>query len=130
MEIGSFMGLTFTVSDTKILTPRSLSGSAGSDWASHERLGEKARSQWVSPKLKSYSVELLLRKQDGVDPRSTLETLQDLAESGKVDHFVVGSRPLAVNPFKLVSVSDEWGAVMRGGVLLECTVTLEIEEYV
>ena len=30
---------------------------------------------------------------------------------------------------KLVSVSDSWDAVLSGGVLIECRVSLQIEEY-
>ena len=72
MAIGSFMGRVFTVSHTKIFTPSNLKGSTGSDWATHEVVGGKARSEWVGPKLKSYTFDLLLRAQDGVPPRSTL----------------------------------------------------------
>lgn len=53
MAIGSFMGRVFTVSHTKIFTPSNLKGSTGSDWATHEVVGGKARSEWVGPKLKS-----------------------------------------------------------------------------
>ncbi len=58
----------FTVSDQRIFTPSNLKGRAGSDWANHEIVGKKARSQWVGPKLKSYTMDLLLRAQDGVSP--------------------------------------------------------------
>lgn len=66
--VGSYMGRVFTVSSQRILTPSNLKGSAGSDWANHEIIGKKARSQWVGPKLKSYTMDLLLRSQDGVSP--------------------------------------------------------------
>ena len=57
--VGSYMGRVCTVSSQKILTPSNLKGSAGSDWANHEIIGRKARSQWVGPKLKSYTMEYL-----------------------------------------------------------------------
>ena len=47
MAIGSFMGRVFTVSHTKIFTPSNLKGSTGCDWATHEVVGGKARSEWV-----------------------------------------------------------------------------------
>ena len=59
MAIGSFMGRTFTVSDRRIFTPSNLKGQSGSDWATDDRTGAKARSQWIAPKLKSYSFDLL-----------------------------------------------------------------------
>lgn len=53
MALGSYMGQTFTVSDRKILTPSNLKGQSGSEWATHNRTGAKARSQWIAPKLKN-----------------------------------------------------------------------------
>lgn len=128
--IGSFMGQVFTVSDYRIYTPNGLQGSTGSDWATHEIIGKKARSQWMGPKLKKYSMELLLRAQDGVNPRQTLSSLQQIAESDRTDWFIVGGTPLSTYPFRLLEVSDSWGAVIRGGVLIECKVSLTIEEYI
>lgn len=129
MAVGSYMGRVFTVSDKEIFTPSRLAGSTGSDWATHEIIGKKAKSQWLGPKLKKYDLEILLRAQDGVNPRSTLEYFQGVAESQKVDWFIIGGRPLSPNPFKLVSISDEWDAVLNGGILVECKVSLSIEEY-
>lgn len=129
MATGSYMGRVFTVSSWRILTPSNLKGSTGSDWATHETVGRKARSQYLAPKLKSYSYDLLLRAQDGVNPRSTLAYFQRMAEAGAADWFVVGGRPLSPHPFKLLSVSDEWNAVLNGGVLVECMVSITIEEY-
>lgn len=129
MAIGSFMGKVFTVSDKKIFTPVGLKGNTGGDWAVHELIGRKSRSQFVGPKIKSYQFDILLRAQDGVDPRSTVRFFQKAAESGRVDWFVIGGSPLSSHPFKLVSVSDEWDAVISGGVLTECRISLQIEEY-
>ena len=106
MAIGSFMGRVFTVSHTKIFTPSNLKGSTGSDWATHEVVGGKARSEWVGPKLKSYTFDLLLRAQDGVPPRSTLDYFQRMAESSAVDWFVVGGVPLSPYPFKITDISE------------------------
>lgn len=129
MATGSYMGRVFTVSSWRILTPSNLKGNAGSDWALHETVGRKARSQYLAPKLKSYSFDLLLRAQDGVSPRSTLMYFQRMAEAGMADWFVIGGRPLSPYPFKLTGVSDEWDAVLNGGAMVECKISLTIEEY-
>ena len=78
MALGSYMGVSFTVSDRRILTPSGLKGQGGSEWATHNRTGARARSQWIAPKLRKYSYDLLLRAQDGVNPRSTLRRLQSV----------------------------------------------------
>ena len=129
MALGSYLGKTFTVSDRKIFTPSSLQGSTGGEWASHDIIGNKSQSQFVAPKLRSYQFDIMLRAQDGVPPRKTLRFFQQAAEEGMVDHFIIGNAPLSPYPFKLVSVSDSWDAVLSGGVLIECRVSLQIEEY-
>lgn len=126
---GSFMGCTFTVSSKKLLTPSNVKGQTGSEWATHSRTGAKARSQWIAPNLKSYTLDLLLRAQDGVRPRATLEKLQKAAESAKVDYFIIGGKPLSSLPFKILSITDSWDVVLSGGVLTQCMVSLTIEEY-
>lgn len=129
MATGSFMGQVFTVCSSRIFTPSNLKGSTGSSWATHEVVGGKARSEWTGPKLKSYTYDLLLRAQDGVAPRSTLNYLHQMAESQATDYFIIGGRPLSVYPFKITDISDEWDAVLNGGALVECKVSLTIEEY-
>jgi len=123
------MGRTFTVSNRRILTPSNLKGQGGSEWATHNRTGAKARSQWVAPKLRKYSFDLLLRAQDGVNPRSTLQHFQNMSESNRADWFIIGGTPISENPFKITDISDEWAVVLNGGTMVECKVSLTIEEY-
>ena len=122
MAIGSFMGRTFTVSDRSIFTPSNLKGEGGSEWATHNRTGAKPRSQWIAPKLRRYTFDLLLRAQDGVKPRSTLEYFQSCAERAVADYLIIGNAPVSPHPFKIVDISDEWAAVIHSGVMVECKV--------
>ncbi len=123
------MGRSFTVSNRRILTPSNLKGQTGSEWATHSRTGQKARSQWIAPKLRKYTYDLLLRAQDGVNPRSTLQHFQNMAESNRADWFIIGGSPISPNPFKITDISDEWAVVLNGGTMVECKVSLTIEEY-
>lgn len=129
MAVGSYMGKTFTVSRGKILTPSNIKGSTGSSWTKHDVIGGKPRSEYVGAKLKSYTFDLLLRWQDGVDPRSTLQFFQNKAESGEADWFIIGNAPVSPYPFALVECSDAWDAVIAGGKLIECKISLTLEEY-
>ena len=129
MALGSYMGMTFTVSDRRILTPSGLKGQGGSDWATHNRTGARARSQWIAPKLRKYQFDLLLRAQDGVNPRSVLRHFQRMAETNAADWFIVGGSPVSPYPFKITDIGDEWGSVLHGGAMVECKVSLTIEEY-
>lgn len=130
MALGAFMGVAFTVSDRKVLTPSGISGSGGGEWATHSSVGVKPRSQFVAPKLRKYQFELLLRAQDGVNPRSTLRHLRSMAEEGAADHFIIGGAPLSPFPFRITDITDEWDAVLHSGALAAVKVKLTVEEYV
>ena len=70
MAIGSFMGRVFTVSHTKIFTPSNLKGSTGSDWATHEVVGGKARSEWVGPETEKLYISTFYCGRRTVLPRA------------------------------------------------------------
>lgn len=129
MAVGSFMGKTFTVSDKKIFTVSKLTGSSGTDYAQHNRPGLKPTSQYLSPKLDSYDVEILLRAQDGVRPRATLEYFKQKLEEGKADYFIIGTKALSTNRFIIKDISDDWQSVIADGLAIEIKFTMTIEEY-
>lgn len=135
MTVGSYMGKTFKVHEDvgknkrKIFTPSNLSGNSGADFATHDRAGKKARTQYLGPKLKDYSFDLVLRQQDGVNPRKIMEYFQRQSEKGKADYFIIGGRPLSPNRFVITDISEEWDAVLLAGALVECKITLKIREY-
>nr|DAY58812.1 MAG TPA: hypothetical protein [Caudoviricetes sp.] len=52
-----------------------------------------------------------------------------MAETNAADWFIVGGSPVSPYPFKITDISDEWGAVLHGGAMVECKVSLTIEEY-
>jgi hypothetical protein len=52
-----------------------------------------------------------------------------MAEEGKADWFVIGGKPLSSLPFRIVDMSDAWDAVINGGIMVECTVSMTISEY-
>ena len=128
--VGYFMGAYFTVSDRQILTPSNLSGQHGSDWATHNMIGGKGKSQWVGAKLRTYTFDLLLRAQDGVSPWDVLRKFQEAAESHKADYFIIGNRPLSEHPFKITALTDSEHKILSNNVMVECKINMTIEEYV
>jgi len=128
--IGYFMGAHFVVSDRGILTPSNLSGQHGSDWATHNMIGGKGKSQWVGAKLRTYTFDILLRLQDGVEPWSVLRHFQEAAESHKADYFILGTVPLSQNPFKITALTDSEHKILSNNVMVECKINMTIEEYV
>lgn len=130
MYVGTFGDIVFNVSHLQVLTPSNISGSTGADWADHEVLGSKTKSQYLGPQLRSYQMDIQLSSSFGVAPRTALARFQEMSENGEVHYLIIGLAPLSMNKFTIESVSEAWDVVGRMGVLMECKVSLTFREYV
>ena len=130
MALGSYMGMTFTVSDRRILTPSGLKGQGGSDWATHNRTGARARSQWIAPKLRKYQFDLLLRGAGRGKPAkcSAAFSAHGGDQRGELVHRWAARRYRRIRSRSRTSATSG-GAVLHGGAMVECKVSLTIEEY-
>lgn len=130
MYIGTFGDVIFSVSNLRVLTPSNFKGSAGADWAEHDVVGGKARSQYIGPKLREYTFDVLLDSSYGVNPQKMRRRFVEMAEKGEVHYLIIGFAPVSENRFKIESVSDSWDVVKRFGNLTQCKVSLTLKEYV
>ena len=129
MYVGTYGDIVFNVSHLQVLTPSNISGSTGADWADHEVLSSKTKSQYLGPQLRSYQMDIQLSSSFGVAPRTALDRLHEMSENGEVHYLIIGLAPLSMNKFAIESISDTWDVVGRMGVLMECKVSLTFREY-
>ena len=129
MYVGTYGDIVFNVSHLQVLTPSNISGSTGADWADHEVLGSKTKSQYLGPQLRSYQMDIQRSSSFGVAPRAALDRLQEMSENGEVHYLIIGLAPLSMNKFAIESISDTWDVVGRMGVLMECKVSLTFRVY-
>ena len=129
MYVGTYGDIVFNVSHLQVLTPSNISGSTGADWADHEVLGSKTKSQYLGPQLRSYQMDIQLSSSFGVAPRTALDRLQEMSENGEVHYLIIGLAPLSMNKFAIESISDTWDVEGLMGVLMECKVSLTFREY-
>ena len=130
MWVGCFGELVFSVSNRRIFTPDSISGSAGSEWAAHNTIGGKPKSEKTGVKLKKRKFTITLDSQFGESPRVTLALINKMVEEGRVDYLVIGSMPVGMCQYKMTDVSDDWEEVVADGKLARCKVEITLEEYV
>lgn len=130
MAIGTLGPILFSTSDKRILTFKGLTGKTGANWVTHGVAADKPRSEYVGMNLRTYSFDIDLNAIYGVRPRTTLQQLQRMAEGKEVYWLVINCTPMAEHPFKLTEVSDTWGVVMKDGELVQCSVSISLEEYV
>lgn len=129
MYVGIFGDVIFSVGHLRTLTPSNFKGTTGANWAEHETIGGKSRSEYISPKNKEYTCDILLDADHGVNPRKMLNRLTQMTENGEVHYFIIGFAPLSQNKFRITDMSDSWDAVIKHGLLVQCKVSLTIKEY-
>ena len=110
MQVGSFGPVVFEVTDKKVFTPDSRSRTNTSNWATHDRIEGKSRSQYLRP-------------------QATIDLLHTLAQSRQVYPLFMGGVPQAVNPFKLKECQEDDSLRLPTGELFSCEATLSFEEY-
>ena len=129
MQVGSFGSIIFDVSERRVFTAKSIKRGSSSSWATHNRIEGKPRSQYLNPGLKTVSLEILLRADYGVNPRTALDTLHRLAEGKDVYPLIIGGVPQADNPFKLTACDETDNTRLPNGALFSATASLTFEEY-
>ena len=112
MYVGIFGDVIFSVGHLRTLTLSNFKGSTGAEWVEHKVINGKAKPEYVGPKLKEYTCDILLDAAHGVNPRKMLKRLTQMAEDGEVHYFIIGFAPLSENRFRITDVSESWDAVM------------------
>lgn len=129
MYVGVFGDVIFSVGHLRMLTPSSFKGTTGATWAEHNVLKGKARAEYIGPKLKEYTFDILLDSSLGVNPRKMLNRLEEMSENGETHYLIIGFAPVSQNKFRVTDVSESWDAVLKHGLLTQCKVSLTIKEY-
>lgn len=129
MQVGSFGPVVFEVTDKKVFTPDSRSRTNTSNWATHDRIEGKSRSQYLSPGLTQVQYKVRIRADMGMRPQATIDLLHTLAQSRQVYPLFMGGVPQAPNPFKLKECQEDDSLRLPTGELFSCEATLSFEEY-
>lgn len=129
MAVGTYGDILFETSDEKVFAPDKLQRSVSGVWQTHKLRGRKPRTEYFGPGLRKVTFRMTLLATLGVRPRAMLERLAAIAEGRQAYPLIIGGKPLADGPMRLVSLSEEWNTVYRGGELAAATVSVTMEEY-
>ncbi|MGG7200769.1 phage tail protein [Clostridium butyricum] len=122
--------IVFKTSDKKILTFNDFKQSVSGRWAVHERIGEKPRSEFIGPGLRSISFTIVLSASNGVRPRKTLEKIEKMIEEGTVEYLIIGGKKVGNNKWKISDMSETWDVIYSKGQLARATASITLEEYI
>lgn len=128
--VGKYGSIIFETNDKHILAINNLSVSVGGRWSGHAVIGRKERKEFLGPDAKKVSFQMTLSAEYGIRPRTMLEKLEHMVESGYVDYLMIGGRPIGYNRFAITSISEAWDVLYSEGELSRATVSITMEEYV
>ena len=121
--------IIFEVSEERVLTFTNMTREVSGRWAENEALSTKPKPEFLGPGLKTVSQDILLSATLGVRPRSILDAVADMVESGTAEYLIVGNRPVGYNPYRLMSASEAWETIYSRGELVRARLTLTLGEY-
>lgn len=121
--------IVFEVSDDVALTFSGMTRDISGRWADHETMGTKPKPEFLGPGNQTITLPITLSATLGVRPRTMLELVEAMVESGTAEYLVIGTRPVGKNPFRLTASSETWDVVYSRGELAKATVTITLEEY-
>uniref|UniRef100_A0AAU8B5B0 Uncharacterized protein n=1 Tax=Dulem virus 34 TaxID=3145752 RepID=A0AAU8B5B0_9CAUD len=98
-------------------------------WHEHEILGAKPKPEFLGAANQTASLTIYLSASLGVRPRSVIETVEAMVESGTAEYLVIGGKTVGRNPFRLLSSSEAWDKVYSRGQLAKATMTISLGEY-
>ena len=128
--IGAFgTSIIFEVSEDRILAFKKLTQDVKGRWASHETLGAKPKKEFLGADAREGALEIYLSARLGIRPRTTLQELEKMVESGATEYLIIGDMPLSESKYAITAVSEAWDKVYNDGSLVKATVSITLEEY-
>lgn len=126
--IGTFGPVTFTSSSTAVRTFSDFKRSRSYRFAKHDVLSGKPKLERIAADLDSVNFNMRFDIALGVDPKSELETLDAVFNSGEAHNLMVGGTPLGL--FVIEKIDEEWKRLDGRGLLIVASVSLQLTEYV
>ena len=121
--------IVFEVSDEYALTFNNMTRDVSARWAEHDAVGAKPKKEFLGPGSQKITLPITLSAGLGVKPRAVIEAIEEMVETGAVEYFILGTRPVGKNPFCLTASSETWGDMYGHGELAKANLTITLEEY-
>ena len=111
--IGSFAGISFSVSESRVQTFSEMTRETASRWNTHEVIGAKPKQEFLGPDLDSMSFSKRLRQ---------------FCSDGEVDNLIIGGQNFG--EYLIESVSETYNVVNNRGEIVQASVDVSLKEYV
>lgn len=130
MTIGSFGGIVFSVSPSKIKTVRDLSRSGSADIQTHKRHLNVDLPEFVGSGLESISFNIRLSKYLGVsNPKSDLNTIISYEQNGTPKYLVLGTETFGRGKWLVSKHKVTYEHYDASGNAVTIDISLTLTEY-
>lgn len=129
-EIGNLGSLiTFEVSMDKSLTFNNMTQSVKGRWTVQNPILGKPYSEFLGPGQRTLSLSVFVTAMHGVQPRKTIESIEEAIENGAPYNLVIGGKRVGSDQWVITDMSESWGKIIQGGKLVSANLTLNLAEY-
>lgn len=121
--------IVFETNDQRILNFTKMQRTVKGRWASHARIGEKPKKQFLGPDADHLTFTIILNAQHGVRPRETIDNIEKAIRTGEPQTVVIGQRKVGDNKYVITEISESWETILNRGEVVKVTCDLTLEEY-
>lgn len=129
MVVGSLGGIVFTVSDSKIMTMNNVKVSGFASYGKHQRHGGDTLLEFVGNDAGSFTFDITLAAQLGVDVESEIEKIEEAKQNGTILKLVIGKKVYGRYRWVIQKYSVSYKAYDRAGNPILADVSITLAEY-
>jgi len=130
MPIAVFGTKVFEITDSKIYTMDALQYSTTLETEKQDAEGKKPSTYNKGPGLNTLSFTLKLDVTHGVNPRSEMESWEQIKDAAVAYPFILGKSPLGWNKWLLTDIQALNSVIDNLGNILKVELQLKFDEYV
>lgn len=129
MKIGTFAGVSFEVSSSKVLTFSDFSRSGSARWSTHDIIQQKPLPEFEGPGQETISMKIRLKRSKKVDPERVTQQLRKFRDSGKVGTLVIGQKPITNGFWYIEDLQESHRFIDNKGISNTIELSLTMKEY-
>lgn len=130
MVVGALGDIVFQVSDDTVKTLNNFSWSGSARYASHQRHGYHAMSEYTGMNADTISFDMVLSAYLGVNPQDTITQIFTHERAGTALSFVLGNKAYGKYRWVITKHTVKAQYYDGNGDLTHCKVTVSLQEYI
>jgi len=121
--------ITFEVSSDRVFTFSNMTQKVSGRWTAQNPILCKPYPEFLGPGQRTVSLSVYISAVHGVNPRKTMERIEEAVENGTPYNLVIGGRKVGSGQWVITDMSEAWGEIIDDGRLVAANLTLNLSEY-